>query len=118
MYKISEVDGLVDIFRFGVPVCGDRHVQGSLPQERLAVRRHIRQVVHHYEHLHYRLIRVEQRLEDKLSGTYFYPTWHVDKTMKVGVKIYAQNMNTLFKNIIPRIWIVKQFLLSFILLQQ
>ena len=83
VYKISEVDGLVDIFRFGVPVGGHWHVQGSLPQERLTVRRHIRQVVHHYEHLHYRLIRVEQRLKDKLSGTYFYPTWHVNKVYKL-----------------------------------
>ena len=98
MYKISEVDGLVDIFRFGLPIGGDWHVQGSLPQERLTVRRHIRQVVHHYEHLHYRLIRVEQRLKDKLSGTYFCPTWHVDKTMKVCVKINVETMTTLFKN--------------------
>ena len=31
VYKMSEVDGLVDIFRFGVSIGGDWHVQGSLP---------------------------------------------------------------------------------------
>ena len=66
MYKISEVDGLVDIFGFGVAVGADWHVEGSLSQERLAVRRHIRQVVHHHEHLHDRLVRVEQRLKENI----------------------------------------------------
>ncbi len=37
-----------------------RHVERPLPQKRLRIRRHVRQVVHHHEHLDYGAQRVEQ----------------------------------------------------------
>ena len=46
-------------------VCG--HVEGALAEEGLGVGRHVRQVVHHHEHLHHRPQRVEQRQLDRAA---------------------------------------------------
>ena len=46
-------------------VCG--HVEGALAEEGLGVGRHVREVVHHHEHLHHRPQRVEQRQLDRAA---------------------------------------------------
>ncbi len=59
VYEVSDVDRLRHVFRFDAARRRRRHVERALAQEGAALRRHVRQVVHHHEHLHHRLVRVE-----------------------------------------------------------
>ena len=60
------------------------HVEGALAEEGLGVGRHVRQVVHHHEHLHHGAQRVE---EGELKGAFLRHSVaflsKVDMTLKI-----------------------------------
>ena len=59
MDEVAQVDGRL----LGVGgAASDWHVQRALTQERLAVGRHVTQIVHHHKHLDHSLVGVEQCL--------------------------------------------------------
>ena len=65
MNEVSE-KGLQVIFGdfFSLVIFAGGYINGSLAQKSLSIGRHVAQVVHHHEHLHHRLVRVEERLKE------------------------------------------------------
>ena len=61
------------------------HVESSLSEEGLRVGRHVRQVVHHHEHLDHRPQRVEQRqLDGATLGDSIPFLSKIDMTLLIG----------------------------------
>ena len=63
MNEVAKVD------RFSLKVTGtpfDRQIQRPLPNEGLAIGRHISEVIDHHEHLHHCLVRVKESLEKQV----------------------------------------------------
>ena len=70
---------------------GHRSVESALTQERRAVGRHVGEVIGQHEHLHHRLVGIEQRLS---TDTVVNINVHVRSTQPCAVHVYSGTVVT------------------------